>query len=126
VSLASWLLKSTLTPRTSRRKETSNMFRLLAASATLALITTIAFADDNNPRAAGTKGTITAWDETTTKVLEHRYCVKSRYTWDYVSCGNRLRDALKRHHCRANGPGRYTYFTQIGDGKPYQSTLVCR
>jgi hypothetical protein len=101
------------------------MFRLFAAGATLALITSFAIADDN-PRAAGTKGTITAWDESQSKVLEHRYCVKSRLSWDYVGCGTRLRDALKRHYCRANGPGRYTYFTQIGDGKPYQSTLVCR
>lgn len=103
------------------------MFRLLAASATLALVTSsLALADDRNPLGAGAKGTITAWDESNTKVLEHRYCVRTRYTWDYMTCGNRLRDALKRHFCADHGPGTYRYFTQIGDGKPYQSTLVCR
>jgi hypothetical protein len=100
------------------------MFRLFAAGATLALITTFAVADDN-PRAAGTKGTITAWDESNTTVLEHRYCLKSRLTWDYVSCGNRLRDALKRKLC-AGGPGRYPYLYQVGDGRPSRSTMVCR
>ena len=101
------------------------MFRLLATGATLAVITSLALADDN-PRAAGTKGTVTAWDESNSKVLEHRYCIKTRYSWDYANCGNRLRDALKRHYCAANGAGTYKYLYQIGDGKPYTSTLTCR
>jgi hypothetical protein len=102
------------------------MFRLLAAGATLALLATLAAADERNPPSAGSKGTITAWDESNTKVLEHRYCVRTRYSWDYATCGTRMRDQLKRHFCAANPPGTYKYLTQVGDGKPYLSTLVCR
>ena len=102
------------------------MFRLLASGATLALLASLAVADERTPRSAGTKGTITAWDESNTKVLEHRYCLRTRYSWDYATCGTRLRDQLKRHFCAVNPPGTYKYLTQVGDGKPYPSTLVCR
>jgi hypothetical protein len=102
------------------------MFRLTAAAATLALITSLALADDKNSPSAGRKGTITAWDESNTTVLEHRFCIRTRYSWDYASCGNRLRDALKRHVCTLRGPGSYKYLYQIGDGRPYPSTLHCR
>jgi hypothetical protein len=102
------------------------MIRLLATFATLTLATSFAVADDTNPASAGTKGTVTAWDESNTKVLEHRFCVKTRYTWDYVSCGNRLRDELKLHVCAERGPGMHKYLYQIGDGKVIRSTLVCR
>jgi hypothetical protein len=102
------------------------MVRIFAVGATLALVTSLALADDRIPRYAGTKGTITAWDESSTKVLEHRFCVKTRSSWDYVTCGNHLRDALKRHVCAVRGRGTYKYLTQVGDGKPYESTLFCR
>ena len=101
------------------------MHRLLAAGALLALFTTLAIADDV-PRYAGTKGTVTAWDETSTRVLEHRFCVKTRYSWDYPSCSNRLRDALKRHVCATQGAGTHKYLFQMGDSKPYPATVYCR
>ena len=102
------------------------MFRLLAAGAALALITSFALADDRTPPSAGSKGTVTAWDESNTTVLEHRYCVRTRYSWDYLTCGNRLRDALKRRVCNERGRGTYRYLFQVGDGKPFPSTLACR
>jgi hypothetical protein len=101
------------------------MYRLLAASATLALFTSLALAD-NIPHYAGTKGTVTAWDETRTQVLEHRFCLKRGYTWDYTDCGVRLRDALKRHFCTSHPAGTYKYFMQVGDYRPYLTTLYCR
>jgi len=107
------------------------MVRTLAVGATLALVTSLALAplalaDDRIPRYAGTKGTITAWDESSSKVLEHRFCVKTRSTWDYVTCGHHVRDALKRRVCAVRGPGTYKYLYQVGDSKPYESTLLCR
>lgn len=102
------------------------MTRLLAAFATLVLATSFAAADDTNPRSAGAKGTVTAWDESSTKVLEHRFCTKTRYSWDYVSCGNRLRDELKLHLCAERGPGTHKYLYQIGNGRTIRSTLLCR
>jgi hypothetical protein len=103
-----------------------DMFRLAVAGATLALFASLAVAQERVPPSAGAKGTITAWDESNTRVLEHRFCVRTRYSWDYPACGNRLRDQLKRRFCAANPPGTYKYLTQVGDGKPYRSTLVCR
>lgn len=105
------------------------MVRLLAAFAALALFAgfaSSAIADDRAPRSAGSKGTVTAWDEYKGRVLEHRFCVRTRYSWDYASCGNRLRDELKRNWCAQLGPGMHRYYYQVGDGRPVRATLVCR
>lgn len=102
------------------------MTRLLAALATLVLATSFAAADDRNPRSAGAKGAVTAWDEFSNRVLEHRFCVRTRYSWDYASCGNRLRDELKLRWCAIRGPGTHRYLYQVGDARPVRSTLVCR
>jgi hypothetical protein len=103
------------------------MVRLLAVFATLMLATSFSVADDDkNPAAAGTKGTVTAWDESNTVVLEHKFCLKTRHSWDYVSCGSRLRDRVKLQLCAARGPGTHRYLYQIGDARPTRSTVYCR
>src|SRR5215510_11613127 len=87
-----------------------DMVRTLAVLATfiaLAFAAPMASADDHIPRSAGSKGTVTAWDEFQHRVLEHRFCARTRNSWDYVSCGNRLRDELKISLCAARGPGNH-------------------
>ena len=69
---------------------------------------------------------ITAWDEAGTKVLEHRFCIKTGGSWDYVTCGNRVRDRLKLQLCAERGPGLHKYLYQVGDGKPSASSVFCK
>ena len=55
----------------------------------------------------GTKTTITAWNESYTTALEHRFCVGTRTPQDYVTSGDRRHDEAKRHVCAERGPGSY-------------------
>lgn len=76
--------------------------------------------------APGVKGTITAWDETHTTVLEHRSCVRTRYSWNYATCGSIIRTRVKLNLCSARGPGLHRYLYQIGDSRPIKSSVYCR
>lgn len=106
------------------------MVRLFIVFATLISATSLSAADDldsaRNARTAGTKGTVTAWDESATRVIEHRFCVRSRLSWDYVRCGSRLRDEVKRQLCTTRGAGTHRYLYQVGDGRPMKSMVSCR
>src|SRR5689334_13608594 len=98
-----------------------HMNRLVIACAILASIpVAAAFADPYRtpPRGAGDKGTITAWDESRTRVIEHRYCARTGSTWDYVACGQRVRDDVRDKLCAHFGPGTHKYLYQVGDSKP--------
>jgi len=102
------------------------MTRLISLTAVLCLSASIAAADKNPPD-AGAKGTITIWDEAGLVVLEHRYCVRTGATWDYVTCGKILRDRFKLHTCTENAAGTtHKYLYQVGDSKPVKSQLYCK
>ncbi|HEU0029602.1 MAG TPA: hypothetical protein VFQ53_03140 [Kofleriaceae bacterium] len=77
---------------------------------------------------AGTKGTVTAYDLDGHTVLENKVCLKmGRYSWDYVRCGNWLRDSIKFQLCRrATAGSTVPYLYQIGDGRPMRSSVYCR
>lgn len=85
-----------------------------------------AIAQADNPPTAGTKGTITAWNEAGDTVIDHRVCVRIRGTWDYSLCGNILRDRLKLHLCSTLGPGTHKYLYQVGDGRKTPSSVYCK
>jgi len=71
------------------------MHRLFVLSALLVAAASPVLADDpGNPPSAGARGTVTAWDLSGTRVLEHRFCVRARGGWDYVECGARLREQV--------------------------------
>ena len=103
----------------------SRIWKLGALMLVIGTLATRAVADDNdNPITAGHKGTITAWNEAGDKVIAHKICPRRRGIWDYVACGNALRDELKLQLC-AKGPGTYKYLYQVGDGRKGPSSLYC-
>jgi hypothetical protein len=105
------------------------MNRLMIACAILAAVpTAVAVAGPYHTptRSAGTRGTITAWDPSNTRVIEHRFCTRTRGSWDYVACGHRVRDDVRDKLCTALGPGTHRYLYQIGDAKPSSSSVYCK
>jgi hypothetical protein len=101
------------------------MLRLLIATmfATVLGATAIAQVPDR----AGTEGTVTAYGTDGT-VLEVKTCFRTtRYGgFDYVRCGERLRDSVKFQVCRTSSPGTFRYLYQIGNGRKYPSSVYCR
>jgi hypothetical protein len=105
------------------------MNRLMIACAILAAVpAAVSFADPYRtpPRSAGAKGTITAWDTSEKRVIEHRFCTKTHSSWDYPSCGAKVRDDVRDKLCRHLGPGTHRYLYQIGDSKPSTSSVYCK
>jgi hypothetical protein len=104
------------------------MNRLMIACAVLAAVPAVSFADPYRtpPRSAGARGTITAWDVSGTRVIEHRFCSKTHSSWDYSSCGARVRDEVKDKLCSHLGSGTHRYLYQVGDSKPLSSSVYCK
>ena len=99
------------------------MTRLLVL-AVLLTTASIAVADDEHR--AGRRGTVTAYELDGRTVIENKVCVSSsRHSYDYVRCGNRLRDSVKAELCRKLGAGTHRYLYQIGDGRPVRSSVYC-
>lgn len=93
---------------------------MLAASA---LLVTDALAEKP---AAGTKGTVTAWESGGTKVITVESCAATGDGWDYVSCSKVLRDRVVDIVCK-RGPGTYKWGFQVGDEKPFlMQTTTCK
>ena len=103
----------------------SRIWKIGSLMLVLGALATQAGADDNPPT-AGSKGTITAWNEAGDIVIAHRACVRTRGTWDYVLCGNILRDRVKSEVCAAKGPGTHKYLYQVGDGRKNPSSVFCK
>lgn len=101
------------------------MLRLLVIAG-LVSMTANANADVDRTR-AGTKGTVTAYEADGRSVIETKPCFRTtRYGgYDYVRCGKRLRDEVKRELCRKLGGGTHTWFYQIGDKRPTRSSVYC-
>lgn len=96
-----------------------------ATALVVALIGARALAEDGTPPSAGTRGTVTAWDATAPRVLEHRFCMRAGASWDYVECGARLRERVDARLCAEQGPGRHPYRVQVGEGAPAAASVVC-
>jgi hypothetical protein len=101
------------------------MLRLLVIAGLVGL-TTVAVADRDRWR-AGTQGTVTAYEADGRTVIENKPCFKTTRHggYDYVRCGQRLRDSVKHELCRKNGNGTHTWFYQIGDNRPSRTSTYC-
>ena len=88
------------------------------------LLATSAYADKP---AAGTKGTVTAWESGGTKVITVESCTATEDGgYDYVSCSKVLRDRVVDIVCK-RGPGTYKWGFQVGDEKPFlMQTTTCK
>jgi len=99
------------------------MRSLMIAGLSLALATPAAA---DRWATAGTRGTVTAYDLDARTVLEHRVCFRhASGAYDYIGCGDRLRDDLKVRMCNLRGPGTHHYYYQVGETKPYWSSMFC-
>jgi hypothetical protein len=59
-------------------------------------------------------------------VIENKQCFKTtRHGYDYLRCGERLRESVKSELCRKNGSGTHTWFYQIGNSRPVRSSVFC-
>jgi hypothetical protein len=75
----------------------------------------------------GRKGTVTAYELDGSTVISHRTCTSSgRYSYNYVACGNRLRDSVKVRICSRLGKGTHYYLYQIGENRPTRSSVWCK
>jgi hypothetical protein len=103
----------------------TRLLMLVAVFGTTSIPATIAHADDYARR--GTRGTVTAYELDGRTVIGHRTCLPSgRYSWDYVRCGEHLHDHVKLELCHRLGNGTHHFLYQIGDGRPYRSSVSCR
>jgi hypothetical protein len=102
------------------------MHRLLITAA-FATLTLTAAAGTAGAEPGGRAGTVTAYD-LDGSVIDVKTCFRTARHggYDYVRCGDRLRDWLKIEVCRAKGPGTHHYMYQIGDGRPVRTSLYCR
>jgi len=74
----------------------------------------------------GVRGTVTAYDIDSRTVLEHRVCFRhASGAYDYVACGERLREDIKTRLCTTRGAGTHHYYYQIGETKPMWSSVYC-
>lgn len=100
---------------------------LAALAAFAATAATAPIAAAGSSRDAGSRGTMTAYKLDGT-VIDVKPCFRTTRHggFDYVRCGNRLRDSVKLRVCGELGPGTHGYLTQIGDGRRARSTVYCR
>lgn len=100
------------------------MLRLLIA----ALFVATAWTGTARADIGGRPGTVTAYELDGRTVIDVKTCFHTRRygSWDYARCGVRLRDWLKISMCRHRGPGTHHYLYQVGDGRPYRTSLYCR
>lgn len=72
------------------------------------------------------KGTSAAY-ELSGKLIVSKRCYKTNgRTYDYVRCGQRVRDRAKVLICRERGKGLHKYLYRSGDNKPSQSSVYCK
>jgi len=76
---------------------------------------------------AGRDGTVTAYEVDGKTVIDNKQCFRTgRFRgYDYVSCGSRLRDEVKRELCSRLGSGTHYWFYQVGNSKPMKSSTYC-
>lgn len=78
-------------------------------------------------RSAGSRGTVTAYELDGRTVIDRRLCT-THYrtnTVEYSACSSRLRDEVKSRLCMRRGAGTHHYYFQIGDGRPFRSSVYC-
>jgi hypothetical protein len=104
------------------------MIRFIMAIGLVLGLGSSAMADnDDDYRSAGRKGTVTAYELDSNKVIGHAVCLPSgRFSWRYSECGQRLRDRMKVRLCAKLGRGTHRYQYQIGEARPSKATVYCR
>ncbi len=71
-------------------------------------------------------GAVSAFFPTRSTLLETRRCSKRRFGWNYATCGNLLRSAVKRQLCKRLGKGSHSYYYKAGTGTKRKVAIFCR
>ena len=73
------------------------------------------------------KGSCGAYELDGTIIVERLCPLRSGgKTYDYVACGQRVRDRAKELICRDKGKGLHKYLYRSGDSKPTTSSAYCK
>lgn len=93
-----------------------------------ALVISVSAASTAAAQPAGDRGTATAYELDGRTVIDTKTCFRTTRHggYDYVRCGSRLRDSVKLRVCRAKGPGTHRFMIQLGDSRPYATSVYCR
>ncbi|HTE51278.1 MAG TPA: hypothetical protein VK698_10450 [Kofleriaceae bacterium] len=82
---------------------------------------------DSDERVHDRKGSCGAYELDGTVIVERRCLLRSGgKVYDYVSCGQRVRDRAKELICRDKGKGMHKYMYRSGETKPSQSSVFCK
>jgi hypothetical protein len=82
----------------------------------------LACGDSTRP---GSRSTVTAYEVDGTTVIKLESCPRIGRTYDYVSCGSKLRAEVNAMLC-ARGSGTHTWMYQIGTSSPIVEHERCR
>lgn len=83
--------------------------------------------DSGGGSAGGEKGSCGAYELDGTVIVERRCLLKSGgKVYDYVTCGQKVRDRAKELICRDKGKGLHKYMYRSGESKPNQSSVYCK
>jgi hypothetical protein len=79
----------------------------------------------NPSPAPGSKSAVTAYEADGTTVIKFEPCERVGRTYDYPTCGKRLRDSVAQMMC-ARGKGTHAWRYQIGSTAQLPETTFCR
>lgn len=97
--------------------------RTLALASLAVFVSATASADSTT--GAGTKGHVTAYEADGKTVIRVDSCPSKKLSFDYPTCGKKLRDDVKDLLCkRGKGPHKWKY--QIGDSKQMDQASTCK
>jgi hypothetical protein len=82
--------------------------------------------DSDGERVGDDKGSCGAYELDGSVIVERRCLLKGGKVYDYVTCGQRVRDRAKYLICRDRGKGLHKYLYRSGDSKPNQSSVYCK
>jgi hypothetical protein len=102
----------------------STAFVLFAA---VALTSVTALADSKaDPKFAGQKGYVTAYDADQTTVLDVQSCDMKGNAHDYPECGKALRERVKSDLCVKKGKGKHEWYYQVSDNSKSKNSATCK
>ncbi len=79
-----------------------------------------------DPKYAGHKGYVAAYDSDLSTVLDVQSCDMKNMAHDYPECGTHLRERVKEDLCRSRGKGKHKWYYQIADGKKSEHVASCK
>lgn len=83
--------------------------------------------EGDDERVGDRKGSCGAYELDGSVIVEKRCHLKSGgKVYDYVRCGQRVRDRAKELICRDKGKGLHKYLYRSGESKPSQSSVFCK